>query len=65
MVSERVGRYILIHFSNTIDWSAGIIEAFTKDDKKIPLIILPIYVFISNFIILNSLIAVSCEYFAE
>lgn len=48
-----------------IDWSAGIIQTFTSDGKSIPLIVLPIYVFISNFIMLNTLIAISCEYFVE
>lgn len=31
----------------------------------IPYILIPCYIFISNFIILNTLIALSCEYFVE
>lgn len=46
------------------DWRAFILPAF-KSQVILPYVVFPVYIFISNFIFLNTFIALSCEYFME
>ncbi|CAD8063634.1 unnamed protein product [Paramecium primaurelia] len=57
--------YTLIQIMTLDDWGNIVEPMYSKHGYIIPYIIIPIYIFLSNFIILNTLIALSCEYFVE
>lgn len=52
-------------FAYYIDWGNIVEPMYDGHGYIIPYILIPCYIFISNFIILNTLIALSCEYFVE
>lgn len=48
-----------------VDWANVIEPMYDKYAVVLPYVLVPLYIFVSNFIILNTLIALSCEYFME
>ncbi|CAD8175166.1 unnamed protein product [Paramecium octaurelia] len=57
--------YTLVQIMTLDDWGNIVEPMYSKHGYILPYIIIPIYIFLSNFIILNTLIALSCEYFVE
>ncbi|CAD8091526.1 unnamed protein product [Paramecium sonneborni] len=57
--------YTLIQIMTLDDWGNIVEPMYSKHGFILPYIIIPAYIFLSNFIILNTLIALSCEYFVE
>ena len=54
----------MVFFIYMRDWCANILPSF-KGETIIPHIVFPIFIFMSNFIFLNILIAFSCKFFKE
>ncbi|CAD8055986.1 unnamed protein product [Paramecium primaurelia] len=57
--------YTLVQIMTLDDWGNIVEPMYSKHGFILPYILIPAYIFLSNFIILNTLIALSCEYFVE
>ena len=62
--SFRFLHWMVIIYDLLIDWNAVILPVF-QFKVLFPYILFPFYIFLSNFILLNIMIALSCEYFIE
>ncbi|CAD8154667.1 unnamed protein product [Paramecium octaurelia] len=57
--------YTLVQIMTLDDWGNIVEPMYSKHGFILPYVVIPAYIFLSNFIILNTLIALSCEYFVE